>query len=100
MDPLILLLIIVTSILTVLLVIVGVQVVMILKEIRSTLGHVNKSLEMVDNIIAALSKPVSGLTDIAAGVKTGLKITESFVSWLSTKNQDKNHGRKSEETSD
>lgn len=94
MDPLVILLIIVTSVLTVLLVIVGVQVIMILKEVRATLSHVNKSLETVDSIIAALSKPVSGLTDIAAGIRTGLKITESFTSWLSSKNQERAHARK------
>jgi len=92
MDPLVLLLIIVTSILTVLLVIVGVQVVMILKEVKTTLSHVNKTLEVADNIVGALAKPASGIADIVAGVKTGLKITDSFVSWIS-----KNHDRKSEE---
>ncbi len=94
MDPLILLLIIVTSVLTVLLVIVGVQVIMILREVNRTLTHVNNTLETADGIVAALSRPVSGIADIAAGVKTGLKITESFVSWLSKSRDD--HGHKSE----
>ncbi len=87
MDPLVILLIIVTSVLAVLLVIVGVQVIMILKEIKTTLTHINKTLDTADNVVAALSKPISGLSDIAAGVRTGLKITESFVSWISAKNQ-------------
>lgn len=90
MDPLILLLIVVTSVLTVLLVIVGVQVVMILREVKTTLTHVNKTLDTADNIVTALSRPLSGLSDITAGVRTGLKITESFVSWISSKNQDHN----------
>ena len=59
MDPLILLLIVVTSILTVLLVIVGVQVIMILKEVKTTLGHVNRTLDTADNIVSALSRPVA-----------------------------------------
>jgi hypothetical protein len=88
MDPLIVLLIVVTTILTALLVIVGVQVIMILKEVKTTLTHVNKTLDTADDIVSALARPVSGLSDIAAGVKTGLKITESFVSWISSKNRD------------
>lgn len=96
MDPLVLLLIIVTTVLTILLVIVGVQVVMILKEVKQTLSHVNHTLEVTDGIVAALSRPVSGIADIAAGVRTGLKITDSFVSWLS-KSHDDGHDRKSEE---
>lgn len=88
MDPLILLLIVVTSVLTVLLVIVGVQVIMILREVKTTLTHVNKTLDAADNIVSVLARPVSGLSDIAAGIRTGLKITESFVSWISSKNRD------------
>ena len=85
MDPLILLLIVVTSVLTVLLVIVGIQVIMILRELKTTLTHINKTLDTADNVFSALAKPVSGLSDIAAGIRTGLKITESFVSWISSK---------------
>lgn len=96
MDPLVLLLIIVTTVLTILLVIVGVQVVMILKELKQTLSHVNHTLEAADNIVAALSRPVSGIADIAAGVRTGLKITDSFVSWLG-KSHDDSHDRKSQD---
>jgi hypothetical protein len=92
MDPLILLLIVVTSVLTILLVIVGVQVVMILRELKTTLVHVNHTLDTADNVVSALARPVSGLSDIAAGVKTGLKITEAFVSWISSKNHD-DHAR-------
>lgn len=88
MDPLILLLIVVTAVLTVLLVIVGIQVILILKEVKTTLIHVNRSLDTADNIVSALARPVSGLSDIAAGVRTGLKITESFVSWISSKNRE------------
>lgn len=82
MDPLVVLLIIVTSILTVLLVIVGVQVIMILKEVKHTLTHVNHTLDTADGIVSALSRPVNGLGDIVTGVRTGVRLTESFVSWL------------------
>lgn len=94
MDPLVILLIIVTSILTVLLVIVGVQVIMILKEVKQTLTHVNHTLEAADNVVALLSRPASGFADMVAGVKTGLRISESFVSWLN-KNREDHHEKKS-----
>lgn len=89
MDPLIALLIVVTSVLTVLLVIVGIYVVLILKEFRLTVKHVNSSLSNVDHMVKNISAPFSGMGDTLAGVKSGLKIVETFVTWIKDKNDDK-----------
>ena len=94
MDPLVLLLIIITTILTVLLVIVGVQVISILKDLKVTLYHLNRTLEATDQIATIIAKPVSDTAEIAAGVRTGLKLTDSFVSWIAKANEDA-HSRKS-----
>ena len=96
MDPLVILLIVVTSILTILLVVVGVQVVMILQEIKKTLNRVNRTLQATDAIVSVLSRPVSGMVDMVAGVRTGLKITESFVSWLHRNHEEKHAHHKEE----
>lgn len=82
MDPLVALLVVVVSILSILLVIVGVQVILILKQFKETLSHVNGTLKEVDDIVALISHPLEGLGDTLAGIKSGLKFAETFVSWL------------------
>jgi hypothetical protein len=94
MDPLVILLIIITTILTVLLMIVGVQVISILKDLKVTLFHLNRTLEVTDEIATHIAKPLSDGAEIAAGVRTGLKLTDSFVQWLA-KNQEGAHDKKS-----
>lgn len=82
MDPLIALLIVVMSVLSVLLVIVGVQVIIILKEFRKTLIHFNHTLENTDELLSLVANPFRGLGDTVTGIKSGLRVAELFVSWL------------------
>lgn len=98
MDPLVAVLVVVVVVLSVLLVVVGVQVIIILKEFRKTLTHVNQSLDGMDHMVTMISKPFGGLGDTIAGLRAGVKVAESFVSWMKehastheaiTKNSDK-----------
>jgi predicted PurR-regulated permease PerM len=82
MDPLIALLIVVTIVLTVLLVVVGVHVVLILRQARETFTHLNSTLKNTDQLIHAVSQPFEGMGNMVHGVKSGLKIAEIFVKWL------------------
>ena len=82
MDPLIALLVVVMSVLSVLLVIVGVQVIIILKEFRKTLDHFNHTLESTDDLLVLMANPFKGLGDTVTGIKSGLRVAELFVSWL------------------
>jgi hypothetical protein len=82
MDPLITVLIIVISLLTLLLIVVGIQVFFILKELRGTLKHLNHTLETTDSVIAYVARSFSSMGDSLAGVKAGLKMLEGFVSWI------------------
>jgi uncharacterized protein YoxC len=89
MDPLIALLIVVVSILSVLLVIVGVQVILILKQFRQTLDLVNKNLHNVEDTLSLLAKPFTGMGDTLAGLKSGLKLSETFILWLKQHHHEK-----------
>jgi len=82
MDPLVVLLAIVMTVLTILLVVVGVHVIMILRQLSQTLNHVNRTLEKTDGLVNLFSESVHGFGNTMAGVKTGLKVVETFVLWL------------------
>ena len=58
-DPIQILLIFVITTLTVLLVLIGLQIVNILKEVRSSLEKINKILDDAGTISESIAKPVS-----------------------------------------
>jgi len=88
MDPLIVLMIVVVSMLTVLLVIVGVQVILILKEVRRVLSRVNSTIDTVDKVVGNISSPFAQMGGMIEGLKGGFKVVEAFVSWLKNKEED------------
>lgn len=64
----------VVVILTILLVILGIQVFLILRELRRTVRKANKVLDDAGTITETVSRPISSLSTIAQGVKTGSAI--------------------------
>lgn len=64
-------LLLVVVVLTILLVILGVQVFFILREIRRTITKANEVLDNTASITEAVTGPISALSTIAAGLKTG-----------------------------
>ena len=65
-------------ILTSLLLILGIQVFFILKELRRTVSKVNKVLDDTSTITGSVSGPISNLSTLAAGIKTGATIASFF----------------------
>ena len=72
MEPVQVLLFTVVSILTGLLLAVGIQVFIILHEVKKTLSRVNRILERAENISDAVARPVQGITSFMENVK-GIK---------------------------
>ncbi len=70
-DPAQTLLLVVIIVLTILLVILGVQVFFILNELRKTILKANKVLDNTESITDNVSKPVNLLSTLAMGIKTG-----------------------------
>lgn len=64
-------LLLVIVILTTLLVILGIQVFFILKELRYTISKANKVLDDTSHITETVSAPISHLSSILTGVKAG-----------------------------
>ncbi len=78
MDPAQIALLIVIIGLTILLVVLGVQSFFILKELRKTLEKANKVLDNTEEITESVSGPVSSLSAIMMGLKTGASLASIF----------------------
>lgn len=77
-DPAQLILFLVIVILTILLVVLGVQVFFILRGLRSTIEKANKVLDDTGNITESVSGPISSLSTLVTGLKTGATIAKYF----------------------
>lgn len=69
MEPIQILLFSVVTVLTGLLVFVGVQVVLVLREAKKTLTKVNQILEDAELVTNAVSKPIVGFADFVDGIR-------------------------------
>lgn len=87
MDSAQIILIIVIILLTVLLLALGVQVFFILREFRKTVSKANKVLDNTDVITQSVSAPISSLSSIATGIKTGASFIHLFKKILSDKDE-------------
>jgi hypothetical protein len=77
-DPAQMILLLVVVVLTVLLVILGIQVFFILKELRKTLDKPNKILDDTGKITESISEPVSLLSSVLMGIKSGMLVSSFF----------------------
>lgn len=64
------------SVLTVVAVIVGIELVMVLREMKGSLTRVNRTLDTADDTLAKLSQPAVGLFAIIEGFRQSGKIVE------------------------
>lgn len=79
MDPIQLTIIAVTITLTILLVILGIQVFYILKEIRTSIQKANKMLDDAGKVTGTVSEGVSSMSGFINGIKSGISLVTSFV---------------------
>ena len=90
-DPAQTVLFLVIIILTILLVVLGIQVFFILRELRKTIDKANKVLDDTGVITESVSKPISSLSTLAMGLKTGATIAKIFrVAKSTTRKKSKN----------
>lgn len=91
MDPLIIVLTIVVCIFAIVLTVAGIQVILVLQEVKNTLKKVNVLAETVERATNQVVAPLSGLGGTIDGLKSGLKVASAFVNWLNKE------GKKSDE---
>ena len=79
------LLVAVVTVLTVLLTVIGVQIIYILKEVRETLGRINHLLTKADDLTQVFTNSVSSISGFGAGLRAALKL----VSMIKGRSEDK-----------
>lgn len=84
MDTAQALLIAVVIVLTVMLVIIGLQVFFILRDLRRTIDKANKVLDNTEEITESVSAPVSSFSSLLMGLQSG-KTVVSFLKRLKEK---------------
>ena len=75
-DPAQTALFLVIIVLTILLVVLGIQVFFILRELRKTIEKANKVLDDTGVITESVSGPISSLSSLAMGLKTGATLAK------------------------
>ena len=93
-----LVLILVIGILTILLVVLGIQVYFILKEVRRTIGKANKVLDTAGSITESVSIPISSLSQLVTGLKAGSIISVAkFIKNMIGKDDDDSDKKRNNE---
>ncbi len=78
MDPAQVALFLVIIALTILLLVLGIQVFFILKDLRQTIAKTNKVLDEAGLITESVSAPLSSISALAMGLKTGASLAGFF----------------------
>ena len=85
MDTTQILLTVVVTVLTILLSIIGVQIVFILSEVRKAFEKMNKMLDDAGLVTGGISRSVSGMSGMFEGLKAGLNLVNLFGKKKSSK---------------
>lgn len=71
-----------TSVLSVTAVIVGVQLILILKELRHSLQKLNKVLDTAESSLQRLSQPATAIAGILEGLKQSSTLVQTITGFL------------------
>jgi uncharacterized protein YoxC len=83
MDAAQITLFVVIVVLAVLFLILGIQVFFILREFRKTVSKANKVLDNTNVITESVSSPISSLSSLVSGIKTGASVINIFKKFIS-----------------
>lgn len=88
-DIMLYLLVFVISSLTVILIIIGIQVIKILQEVRISLTKTNSMLDDAKKISHSIAEPIESASDFVMGLKKGFRVVDMAEKLLSKKVGDK-----------
>lgn len=92
-DPAQILLFVIIIILMILLIVLGIQVYLVLKDIRKTLVKANRVLDNTGDITEAVAGPVTGLSTAIMGVKAGSSLMGLVNRFSAGTEKEKHHGK-------
>ncbi len=78
MDTTQVILIIIVTVLTILLSVIGIQIAFILAELKKTVEKVNKMLDDGGTVTGGIAKGVTNMGGLLDGIKTGLNVVNLF----------------------
>lgn len=79
MDPIVLTIVGVSVTLTILLVAIGIQVFLILKEVRQSVVKANKMLDDAGDVSGAVSQGVTHMSGFMNGIRTGMDFITKII---------------------
>lgn len=88
MDPLAIVLTTVAAILSVVLLVVGVQAILVLQEVRRSLRNFNRMTEVIEESVTRTLAPFQQLGGMGSGLRTGLKLLDTFTTFIHSKQHD------------
>lgn len=89
MDPLAIVLTVVAAVLALVLVIVGVQVILVLQEVKHSLRSFNQMTQLIETTVTKTFAPLQQVGGMVHGMKTGFKLLETFSTFIAEKHHDK-----------
>lgn len=78
MDPVQLVIIIISLSLTILIIVLGAQVFFILKEVRRSLQKTNKMLDDFGKVTGSVGEGAQNLSGLVSGIKSGMNVFSSL----------------------
>lgn len=88
MDPLVIVVTVVAVVLSLVLLVVGIQTILVLQQIRRTLERVNQLTEVAESSLQKVAAPLQNLGGMMSGMKTGFKMLEMFTQFLQKHNEE------------
>ncbi len=74
-------------VLTVVMTVVGVQLFLVLHQMKKSLTKINNGLDTAGSMMSAVVSPLQQLGATAKSVQTGFQVLETFSSWLQRNKQ-------------
>lgn len=96
MDPLVVVLTVVAAILSVVLIVVGVQTILVLQEVKRSLQRFNTMTDIVEKTVTKALSPLQNVGGMMTGFKTGFKLLETFSVFLKRSSQEEYESEKDE----
>lgn len=82
-------LLVMISLLTINAIVVGIYIVLLLKEFNQTVKKFNGIIDAIDAMVHSVQAPVTTIANVATGLTSGLKIFSAFKSFKNDR-KDKN----------
>jgi len=70
------------SILTVVATVIGVQIILLLKEIKISLSRFNRVLDSADAMVEKITQPISSIIGLSEGIRQSTKVIEVIMGFL------------------